>query len=93
MRLSDIDQATIERLADAVAARIADAVPLDQQVWTLTRVAKYLGRHVETVRESMACLPSFPRAIHLPGRGEGRGKALYNAGEIIKWAHSYREKH
>ena len=80
----------IRKLADAVADRVA--VPLDAQVWTLARVAAYLGRHVETVRESMACLPGFPPAIHLPGRGGGRGKALYNAGEVVKWTHSYRQK-
>jgi hypothetical protein len=89
--MNDIDKETIERLADAIAERLT-SVPLDSQVWTLAKVAAYLGRHVETVRESMACLPGFPAAIHLPGRGGGRGKALYNAGEVVKWAHSYREK-
>lgn len=88
--MSEFDQKTIDALADAVAERLA--VPVESQVWTLAKVAAYLGRHVETVRESMACLPGFPPAIHLPGRGTGRGKALYNAGEVIKWAHSYREK-
>lgn len=88
-----MDKDLIERLADAVAQRVgAGSIPLDSQVWTLSQVATYLGRHVETVRESMACLPGFPPAIHLPGRGSGRGKALYNAGEVVRWAHSYREK-
>lgn len=88
-----IDNELIERLAEAVAQRVGpNSIPLEAQVWTLAQVAHYLGRHVETVRESMACLPGFPSAIHLPGRGTGRGKALYNAGEIVKWAHSYREK-
>lgn len=91
--MSAFDQETIDRLAEAVAQRLGpSSVPLDAQVWTLAQVAEYLGRHVVTVRESMACLPSFPAAIHLPGRGAGRGKALYNAGEVVKWAHSYREK-
>ena len=88
--METLDNDTINRLAEAVAERIA--VPLEWQLWPLARVAAYLGRHVETVRESMACLPNFPPAIHLPGRGSGRGKALYNAREIVQWAHSYRQK-
>lgn len=90
--MSAFDQEMIEKLADAVAQRLAPSVPLDLQVWSLAQVAKYLGKHVETVRETMACLPGFPAAIRLPARGGARGHALYNAGEVITWAHSYREK-
>jgi hypothetical protein len=91
--MSAFDQEMIDRLAEAVAQKLgAGSVPIDLQVWNLTQVAKYLGKHVETVRETMSCLPSFPAAIRLPARGGARGHALYNAGEVIKWAHSYREK-
>lgn len=88
-----INEAEIIARLDLILMKLdAPVVPLEQQLWTLAEVAAYFGRHVVTVRESMACLPSFPPAIHLPGRGAGRGKALYNAGEVIEWAKTYQEK-
>lgn len=87
---SDAD--VIARL-DLILAKIGSpAVPLADQLWTLTEIAHYLHRHVETVRESMSCLPDFPAAISLPGRGSGRGKLLYCAGEIVEWAISYQQR-
>jgi hypothetical protein len=92
-QVNTIDNELIERLADAVAQRLEpSSIPLEHQVWSLAKVATYLGKHVETVRETMACLPSFPPAIRLPARNGARSHALYNAAEVIKWAHSYREK-
>lgn len=86
-------EAEIIARLDLVLAKLdRPAVELADQLWTLAQVADYLGRHVVTVRESMACLPTFPAPIHLPGRGVGRGKALYEAGEVIAWAKSYKEK-
>lgn len=91
--MSAFDQATIDALAEAVAQRMGTgSVPLELQLWSLQQCADYLGRHIETVRETMASLPSFPRAIRLPARPGKRGHALYNAGEVIKWAHSFKEK-
>lgn len=87
---SDAD--VIARL-DLILSKLGTpAVPLADQLWTLAEIAHYLHRHVETVRESMSCLPDFPAAISLPGRGIGRGKLLYRAGEIVEWALSYQEK-
>jgi hypothetical protein len=86
-------EAEILAKLDLVLAKLNQpAVPLDDQLWTLKDVANYLHRHVATVSESMASLPSFPRAVRLPGRGGGRGKPLYSAGEIVKWAHTFKEK-
>ena len=88
MSLSNAD--VIARL-DLILAKLgAGAVPLADQLWTLADIARYLYRHVETVRESMSCFPDFPAAISLPGRGSGRGKLLYRAGEVVAWAASYQ---
>lgn len=88
---SIIDAEIIARLDLILAKLDTPVVPLEKQLWTLADVAAYFGRHVVTVRESMAFLTSFPAAIHLPGRGAGRGKALYNAGDVIAWAASFKE--
>ncbi len=81
----------LDRLETMLAGLSAPPVPLEVQLWDLAAVSKYLRRHTEVVRESMACLPDFPKAVRLPGRG-ARSHALYYASEIIAWAKNYREK-
>lgn len=80
----------IERLEAAIARMNQPAVPLSEQLWDMAAVAAYFRRNVQVVRESMACLPSFPKAIRLPSKG--RAHPLYNAGEVIEWAKKHREK-
>lgn len=87
--MSDVD--LIERLADAVAQRMTPSIPLAVDLWDIATIAAYLKREPGTVREQMACLPSFPKAIRLP-TSKGRAQPLYNAKEVIAWAQSYREK-
>lgn len=89
MITSDID--LIERLALAVAALVKPAIPLSVDLWDIATIAQYLKREPQVVRERMACLPSFPKAIRLPTK-TGRAQPLYNAQEVIKWAQSYQEK-
>lgn len=80
----------LQRL-EAVLERLNQpAVPLSEQLWDMAAVAKYFHRNVQVVRESMACLPSFPKAIRLPSKG--RAHPLYNAGEVVAWAMKHREK-
>ena len=81
----------IERLANAVAKHITPPMPIEIDLWDTATIATYLKRSPGVVRECMACLPSFPKAIRLPTKG-GTAQPLYNASEVIKWAQSYREK-
>lgn len=87
--MSDVD--LIERLAEAVAARVKPSIPLAIDLWDIATIAQYFKREPQVVRERMACLPSFPKAIRLPTK-TGRAQPLYNAPEVIKWAQSYQEK-
>ncbi|WP_454776458.1 hypothetical protein [Janthinobacterium tructae] len=87
--MSDVD--LIERLADAVAQRMTPPIPLAVDLWDIATIAAYLKREPGTVREQIACLPSFPNAIRLP-TSKGRAQPLYNAKEVIAWVQSYREK-
>lgn len=77
-------------LIEKIAAAVADRIGSSDDLWGMGRVAKYLDRNVQTVRNRIACLPSFPRAIRLPV--SGTAQPLYNAAEVMQWAQKYKEK-
>ncbi len=81
----------IEKLAAAVAESIRPAIPLSIDLWDIETIAAFLKRNPQVVRERMACLPDFPKAIRLPTT-KGRAQPLYNAKEVITWVQSYQEK-
>lgn len=90
------DGALLEQLAAAVAQLVRPAIPVDYDLWDIAMIAAYLKRDPQVVRERMACLPGFPKAIRLPtmtGGKAGRSQPLYQAKEVIAWARSYQEKH
>jgi hypothetical protein len=90
------DAALIEQLAAAVAQLVRPAIPIEIDLWDIATIATYLKRDPQVVRERMACLPGFPKAIRLPtmtGGKAGRSQPLYQAKEVIAWARSYQEKH
>ncbi len=80
----------IERLAAAVADRVKPTFSQDVELWDMATVAQYFRRNIATVRKSIACLPSFPKAIRLPV--SGTAQPLYNACEVIVWAQRHKEK-
>ena len=82
----------IARIADAVALQMRPAIPLSIDLWDIATIASYLKRDAQVVRERMACLPSFPKAIRLPTK-TGRAQPLYNAKEVISWVQGFQEKH
>ncbi len=90
------DAPLIEQLAAAVAQLVRPAIPIEIDLWDMTMIAAYLKRDTQVVRERMACLPGFPKAIRLPtmtGGKAGRAQPLYYAKEVIAWARSYQERH
>ena len=86
------DTVLIEKLTAAIAQLARPAIPVEIDLWDMAMIAGYLKRDTQVVRERMACLPSFPKAIRLPTK-TGRAQPLYQAAEIIKWVKSYQEKH
>ena len=86
----------MQQLAAALAAAVRPAIPIEHDLWDTERIADYLKRNTQVVRERIICLPSFPKAIRLPtmnGKGQlSRAQPLYNAMEVIKWAQSFRDK-
>jgi len=79
----------IEQLVHAIEAR---SMPLDMQIWDADGVAGYLKVSRRTVLELFAPRPDFPAAIRLPTRGGGPGMPRWNAGQVMEWAESRRER-
>lgn len=82
----------ITQLAAAFAKQVRPAIPLDIDLWDIATIAAFFKRSEAQVRERMACLPDFPKAIRLPSSTGARGQALYPAREVIDWAKKYRDK-
>ena len=82
----------IIRLAAELAKQLRPALPVEIDLWDIATIAAYLKRSESVVRERMACLPDFPKAIRLPSTRSVRGQALYRAKEIVLWASRYQDK-
>jgi hypothetical protein len=86
------DSDLIVRLAAELAKQLRPALPIEIDLWDIATIATYLKRSESVVRERMACLPDFPKAIRLPSTRSMRGQALYRAREVIQWAAQYQDK-
>ena len=87
--MSDVE--LINKLAEALAKHFKPSIPLGIDLWDIATIGQYLKRDASVVRERIACLPDFPKAIRLPST-KGRAHPLYKAAEIINWSESYRER-
>lgn len=83
----------IEKLAIQLAERIKPSIPLSIDLWDINTIATYIKRDPATVRERLACLPDFPRAIRLPSAKGNKGQPLYKATEVINWVTKHSERH
>lgn len=86
------DSDLIARLATKLAKQLKPALPIEIDLWDIATIAMFLKRSESVVRERIACLPDFPKAIRLPSTGSVRGQALYRAKEVIQWASRYQNK-
>lgn len=62
------------------------SLPIAIDLWDTRMVAAYLKRSVDTIREDVVSLPSFPKPVRLPLASGARSQALYKAREVIAWA-------
>lgn len=93
----------IDRLAEALAERIAPAVPLSVRLWSAKTIAGYLDRSPSVVLERVVTLPDFPRPIRVPTihsrpkagepakEGTAKGQPLWKAAEVIAWVEAHRD--
>jgi hypothetical protein len=87
------DNDLINRLAAAVADRIRPQIPFDYEMWDIATIAACLKLSEAQVRERLAPLPDFPKAIRLPTTTGSRGHARYRAKEVAAWMMKYQDKH
>ena len=76
----------LEKLLEQLSKPAPVLMPVAIDLWDTRHIASYLKRSVDTVRDDIITLPSFPRPIRLPVRGTVRAQALYKAREVIAWA-------
>jgi hypothetical protein len=86
--MSDLTPTSVTPTSDLTPT----SLPIEIDLWDIATIATYLKRSESVVRERMACLPDFPKAIRLPSTRSARGQALYRAKEVIQWAARYQDK-
>jgi hypothetical protein len=86
------DHELIKQLIEALGGLTKPAIPVEIDLWDTATVAAYLKRSDAVVRERIACLPDFPKAIRPPSSRAERGRPLYEAKEVIAWAKKYKDK-
>jgi hypothetical protein len=87
--MDEITEQLIGKLADALEKLIRPSIPLSIDLWDIETIALYLKRDPQVIRQRIACLPDFPRAIRLPSK-KGRAHPLYKAKEVIEWTERLR---
>jgi hypothetical protein len=87
-----VENELVRQLVDQLAKLSRPAIPVEIDLWDLAMVAAYLKRSEAVVRERIACLADFPKAIRPPSTKSSRGHPLYEAREVIAWARKYKDK-
>lgn len=75
------------KLLERLSKPLPPPLPVAVDLWDTKHIGAYLKRSLDTVRDDIVCLPSFPKPIRLPT--PGRAQALYKAREVIAWAESH----
>lgn len=86
------DSDLIVRLGAELARQLKPSLPVEIDLWDIATIATYLKRSESVVRERMACLPDFPKAICLPSNGSIRDQASYRVRDIIQWTAKYQDR-
>jgi len=81
----------LEKLLEQLSKPVM-TMPVSIDLWDTKHIAAYLKRSVDTVRDDIITLPSFPRPVRLPVRGVAKAQALYKAREVIAWAERHTSR-
>jgi len=77
-------------LADEIAERLPQAIPMSIALWDSNTIAAYLKMSSRQVSEHIATLPDFPKAIRLP-LGKYGSRPRWKAAEVIEWVEKYQK--
>lgn len=78
------------KLASAIAERLTPRVPFDRQLWDSEMCAEYFRMSVSNFMQSIACNPSFPKAIRVPSMRGKSSLPRWKAKEVIGWTEGYQ---
>lgn len=80
------------KLAEAIAEKIGQPLPLDVDLWGVDQIAKYLKMSKSQVSQRYVPQTDFPRAIRLSTSDGHRSHARWKASEVIAWAEQHQDK-
>lgn len=76
----------LQKILEQLSKPQTPSLPVAIDLWDTRMVAAYLKRSVDTIREDIVTLPSFPKPVRLPLASGARSQALYKAREVVAWA-------
>lgn len=79
-----------DKLADAVATKLAKMPPVEKTVWGVAECASYLRVSDRQFQDRISKHHKFPKAINYPVDGGKRSHPKWIAGEIMAWAQRQR---
>ena len=86
--MSEIDY---EKLADAIAQRLALLPPPDKVIWNADQCAEYLGISRRHYVDRVSKTWGFPAAIKLPTDGGSRGHDRWYASDVQNWVAQHKK--
>lgn len=87
-----VEKRRATRASEQVVLQSAYYTCVAIDLWIPRHIAAYLKRSVDTVRDDIIALPSFPRPIRLPVQGTARAQALFKVREVIAWAERHTSR-
>lgn len=79
------------RISDLLEGQPSTPIPLSVTLWNAAAIGVYLAASTRHVMENITTIPSFPKAIRIPGR-RGRSQPRWKAAEVIRWVESFKAK-
>jgi predicted DNA-binding transcriptional regulator AlpA len=76
----------VERLEKLVESIKGVGIPLQNQLWSVRTIAKYMDMSEHTIRNCITKRPDFPERV------SSNGNPRWKASEVIAWAEGRRMK-
>lgn len=86
--MSEIDY---EKLADAIATKLAAKVPADKVLWDGKQCAQYLVISEKHFVDKVSKSYNFPAPVRLPSETGRRAHARWYAAEIMNWINNFKQ--
>lgn len=86
--MSDIDY---DKLASAIADKLAAAVPAEKALWDGKQCAAYLGVSEKHFMDRVSKSYKFPAPLKLPSDTGRRAHSRWYAAEIMDWVANHRQ--